>query len=66
MAEDLKPSEKLTDDEVLAQITTFMLAGQETSSTALTWILYLVSQNMSVQDKLRQELVDMAEERPSM
>lgn len=66
MAEDLKPSEKLTDDEVLAQITTFMLAGQETSSTALTWILYLVSQNMSVQDKLRQEVVDMAEERPSM
>lgn len=78
MADDLKPSEKLSDDEVLAQITTFvrlvqrrpaymkMLAGQETSSTALTWILYVLGHNKDVQDKLREECVGLADERPSM
>ncbi|ORY33012.1 putative cytochrome P450 [Naematelia encephala] len=66
MASDLKPDQRLTDDEVLAQITTFMLAGNETSSTALTWILYLLSQNPQVQKKIREECASVADERPSI
>lgn len=66
MAADLKPEQRLSDDEVLAQITTFMLAGNETSSTALTWTLYLLSQNPGAQDKLRKECLDIADDRPSL
>ncbi|WWC91006.1 uncharacterized protein L201_005945 [Kwoniella dendrophila CBS 6074] len=66
MASDLRPDQRLTDDEVLAQITTFMLAGNETSSTALTWILYTLAQHPDSQKQLREELMTISEERPSL
>jgi cytochrome P450 len=81
MATDLRPDQRMTDDEVLAQITTFvsplaqrqklltnhqMLAGNETSSTALTWALYALAQNPASQDKLREELMAVGDERPGM
>ncbi|WVF65346.1 hypothetical protein IAT40_000072 [Kwoniella sp. CBS 6097] len=66
MASDLRPDQKLTDDEVLAQITTFMLAGNETSSTALTWILYELSKNPDAQKQLREEVAGVPDDRPSL
>ncbi|KAK4685639.1 hypothetical protein P7C73_g4507, partial [Tremellales sp. Uapishka_1] len=66
MASDLKADQKLSDEEVLAQITTFMLAGNETSSTALTWVLHCLSQHTDSQDRLRAELKAVQEDRPSM
>ncbi|WVQ74482.1 hypothetical protein IAR50_004083 [Cryptococcus sp. DSM 104548] len=66
MAADLKPEQKLTDEEVLNQITTFMLAGNETSSTALSWTLYHLSLNMDVQAKLREEVMSISDERPDV
>lgn len=66
MAPDLKDSQRMTDEELLGQITTFMLAGQETSSTALNWGLYMLSLHADVQSKLREELLGVAEEMPSM
>ncbi|BEI86734.1 hypothetical protein CcaverHIS002_0700800 [Cutaneotrichosporon cavernicola] len=66
MASDLRPDQQLTDDEVLAQITTFMLAGNETSSTALTWLLYRLSIHKDVQDRLRAECQAVPTDRPSM
>ncbi|WWC98172.1 hypothetical protein V866_005063 [Kwoniella sp. B9012] len=66
MASDLRPDQRLSDDEVLAQITTFMLAGNETSSTALTWILYTLSQHPDAQKRLREEAMGVADERPSL
>ncbi|KAL7423550.1 hypothetical protein Q5752_001130 [Cryptotrichosporon argae] len=65
MAADLRPDQKLTDDEMLAQITTFMFAGNETSGTALTWILYCLSQHPDVQTRLRAELAAVPTDRPS-
>lgn len=66
MASDVKPEQKLSDEEVLDQITTFMLAGNETSSTALTWILYSLTQHPECQDRLREEVLAVADDRPSL
>nr|VWO94959.1 Cytochrome P450 monooxygenase CYP52X1 [Ganoderma boninense] len=50
--------EKMTDEEILAQTSTFILAGMDTTSNALSRILHLLAQNPSVQEKLRAEIVE--------
>ncbi|KZO98276.1 cytochrome P450 [Calocera viscosa TUFC12733] len=66
MAADLAPAHRMSDEEVLAQISTFIVAGHETTASALTWTLYSLAQNPEAQDKLRAELSLVAEEAPSM
>ena len=66
MASAVKPAHKLSDEEVLDQITTFMLAGNETSSTALTWILYSLTQHPECQTRLREEVLAVPDDRPSL
>lgn len=44
-------------EEVLCQISTFLAAGHETTSSALTWCLYALSQDIRVQDHLRAALL---------
>lgn len=46
-------------DEVLCQISTFIAAGHETTSSALTWCMYALVQNPLVQRKLRAALRDV-------
>ncbi|KAF8597176.1 cytochrome P450 [Ceratobasidium sp. AG-I] len=46
----------MSEDEVLGQISTFLAAGHETTSTTTTWALYALSKHPQVQEKLRQEL----------
>jgi len=47
---------KLDDQEVLGQMSTFILAGFETTGTALGWALYELARNPEIQDKLRKEI----------
>ncbi|QRW14203.1 cytochrome P450 family protein [Ceratobasidium sp. AG-Ba] len=49
---------RMSDDEVLAQIATFLVAGHETTATSTTWALYALAKNKKSQTKLRQELLD--------
>lgn len=58
--------DKLTDDEVFAQIKTFIFAGHETSSTGLSWTFHLLAKHPEIQSRLRAEIMQAkadAEER---
>jgi cytochrome P450 len=52
----LHPSERLTEAEVKGQVLTFLGAGHETTSVALSWALHLLANNPNIQQKLRTEL----------
>ncbi|KXK15108.1 MAG: cytochrome P450 [Chloroflexi bacterium OLB14] len=45
-----------TDDEVISHSAIFFIAGHETSSNALSWIFFLLSQHPQVMKKLRLEI----------
>jgi len=66
MSPEVKKEDRLSDAQVMAQITTFMLAGNETSSTALTFTLWRLAQNKDVQAKLRAELRSVPDDQPSL
>ncbi|XP_077563288.1 cytochrome P450 3A41-like [Haemaphysalis longicornis] len=62
LGEDLKPdtsfsSDKtLTEDEAMAQCVLFFIAGQDTTSTAIAYTLYLLAVHPEAQEKLRKEV----------
>jgi cytochrome P450 len=55
-ARDEETGEAMTDEQLRVEVTTFLLAGQETTSLALTWTWYLLSQNPRAQQRLEDEL----------
>ncbi|KAJ6606201.1 cytochrome P450 [Mycena vulgaris] len=65
-AKDIPASQQLSDEDVLAQVPTFLVAGHETTSTATTWALYALTQNMAAQTRLREELLRVETDNPSM
>ncbi|RPD52564.1 cytochrome P450 [Lentinus tigrinus ALCF2SS1-6] len=50
-------TDKISDEELLAQVSTIMLAGLDTTSNGLSRILYLLAQNGLAQERLRAELL---------
>ncbi|PPQ72758.1 hypothetical protein CVT24_012798 [Panaeolus cyanescens] len=66
MSTEIPESQRMSDEDVLAQIPTFFLAGHETTSSATTWALYALSQAPEVQDKLRQELSTLTSDSPTL
>ncbi|KAF8511881.1 cytochrome P450 [Hysterangium stoloniferum] len=50
------PKDRLSDGEVLSQLTTLFLAGYETSATALTWAVYELARNREYQTLVRDEI----------
>ena len=50
--------EKMTDEEIQAQMSTFILAGMDTTSNALSVTLWRLAQDQDVQQKVRQEIFD--------
>jgi cytochrome P450 len=55
-ARDEETGEAMTDEQLRVEVTTFLLAGQETTSLALTWTWYLLSQNPLARQRLEDEL----------
>ncbi|KAI0643925.1 cytochrome P450 [Trametes meyenii] len=66
MATDIPDSQRLSDEDVLAQVPTFLVAGHETTSTATTWCLFALTQAPAVQTKLRDELLAVETDTPTM
>ncbi|KAJ7123294.1 cytochrome P450 [Mycena crocata] len=65
-AKDIPSSQRLSDEDVLAQVPTFLFAGHETTSTGTTWALYALTQNTAAQTRLRDELLAVPTDNPTM
>lgn len=66
MSTDIPENQRLSDAEVLAQIPTFLAAGHETTSNSTAWCLYALAQHPAVQSALRDELLSVPTDSPSM
>lgn len=55
-ARDADTGEAMTDDQLRVEVTTFLLAGQETTSLVLTWTWFLLSQHAAVRRRLEEEV----------
>ena len=53
----------MTAKEVRDQVVTIFMAGHETTSQALTWTFYLLSQRPAAEAKLHDELADVLQGR---
>jgi cytochrome P450 len=54
---------QMTDAQLRDELMTIFLAGYETTSNALTWTWYLLSQNSAVESKLHEEIDEVLEGR---
>ncbi|KAJ9520851.1 hypothetical protein QJQ45_014054 [Haematococcus lacustris] len=54
--QDLSTGDSLTQQQVIAQVFIFLIAGYETTATALTFALYLLAVNPEAQRKLQEEV----------
>lgn len=55
-AEDPETGASLSDNQLVDNLLGFILAGYETSSTALTWTLYLIAAHMPTEQRLLDEV----------
>ncbi|CAI2177351.1 1454_t:CDS:10 [Funneliformis geosporum] len=51
------PKYHMSDEEMRYNLSTFMIAGHETTATALTTVLYVLATHKDVQSKVREELL---------
>ena len=58
-ARDAETGGGMTAKEVRDQVVTIFMAGHETTSLALSWTWYLLSQHPAVEEKLHRELADV-------
>ncbi len=63
-ARDEETGDRMSDEQLRVEVTTFLLAGQETTSLALTWTWFLLSQHPRARQRLEQELDTVLGDRP--
>ncbi|KAL0379256.1 UNVERIFIED_CONTAM: Beta-amyrin 28-monooxygenase [Sesamum radiatum] len=56
------PNEKLDDEEIVDNLLTLIIAGQSTTAAAIMWC---VCENKQVQDKLREEQLQILRKKPA-
>ena len=62
-ARDEETGEAMTDEQLRAEISTFLLAGHETTANALTWTWYLLGTRASIRHRVRREIQEVLGER---
>ncbi|RPD64802.1 cytochrome P450 [Lentinus tigrinus ALCF2SS1-6] len=50
------PKERLTDEEMIAQMATFLFAGHETTASSTSWLLWELARHPEYQAKMREEV----------
>ncbi|KAI0033619.1 cytochrome P450, partial [Vararia minispora EC-137] len=53
---EMRDGQRLTDNELVEQVMTFLGAGQETTASGLSWTLWLLASHPVVQQQLREEV----------
>ncbi len=56
-ARDEESGASMTDDQLRSEVLTFLMAGHETTATALTWTWYLLATHPAIQQRVRDEVV---------
>ncbi|PBK75434.1 cytochrome P450 [Armillaria solidipes] len=56
---DEEQKKRLSDDEVLSQVVSLTLAGHETTSSTLSWLLYELCNHPEQQKRIRQEIAEV-------
>jgi cytochrome P450 len=65
-ARDPETGEAFSDEQLGDQVATMILAGHETTATALFWSLYLLALDPATQDKLAAEVAEVASSAPEI
>ncbi|KAJ7511115.1 cytochrome P450 monooxygenase [Mycena galericulata] len=66
MSPDVPDHHRMSEEEVIAQIPKFFIAGHATTSGAITWALHALSVNPRAQSKLREELLTLDTDSPTL
>ncbi|KAF9501060.1 cytochrome P450 [Pleurotus eryngii] len=66
MSASVPGRQKMSDEDVIDQVATFIAAGHETTGTGTAWALFALTQNPRVQAQLREELLTVLTDIPSM
>jgi cytochrome P450 len=59
-ARDPETGRSMTDSEVVSNVLTFITAGHETTSVALTWALWLIAKDETAQQRVYDEVLAVA------
>ena len=62
--QDEDTGERMSDQQLRDEVMTIFIAGNETSSNALTWTLYLLSQHPEIEKKLVAEIKERFTDKP--
>jgi len=59
-ARDSETGRSMTDDEIMTNLLTFIIAGHETTAVALTWTLWLLAKDQASQERAAAEVAEVA------
>lgn len=56
---------RMSNEEMMGQVLTFLGAGHETTASGLSWTLLLLANDVPIQDALRKEVTELIEKSPT-